>query len=451
MSPPFFLIVLLSISAIVAQAVVPRSKTFRFVLNSDYGPYATEYDASYRYIYITNFEEANMPFQLFFYNTTPDAFIFGMKMSRPRYESQDYWVWDANQKNPVRENATLTFGSDGNLVIADVDGRVAWETGTANKGVVGIELLRNGNLVLTDKQGRYVWQSFNSPTNTLLAGASLRAAGVNKLVSRNEDGSPGIYSLVLEKSRLAAYLASKNSPKPLLYEIQLEISEIGSNFEGPIDRVQFITGPLTPQAYEYESNYLVYAGNTSSPRFIGQPAKFNTTLSFLRVRSDGNIIVKSFYDFVERGGWEDTYRAFDEEDSFPDCDACPTESECRLPSKCGSLGVCEDNECVACPTPKGLLGWTKSCAPPKLPSCKAGSQAVDYYKVVGVVHFTYPLTQGDGPTKLADCRAKCSKDCGCLGFFYRELSSKCLLVPELGPLNKVSNQTHVAYIKMAAK
>lgn len=67
------------------------------------------------------------------------------------------WVWDANRGKPVRENATLTFGSDGNLVLADVDGKVAWQTGTANKGVVGLDLLLNGNLVLYDDKGRYIW------------------------------------------------------------------------------------------------------------------------------------------------------------------------------------------------------------------------------------------------------------------------------------------------------
>ncbi|KAL6283454.1 hypothetical protein ACE6H2_014383 [Prunus campanulata] len=43
---------------------------------------------------------------------------------------------------PVGENATLTFGTDGNLVLADADDRVAWQTNTANKGVVGFKLLK---------------------------------------------------------------------------------------------------------------------------------------------------------------------------------------------------------------------------------------------------------------------------------------------------------------------
>lgn len=109
--------------------------------------------------------------------------------------------------------------------------------------------------------------------------------------------------------------------------------------------------------------------------------------------------------------------------------------------------VCEDNQCKACPTPKkGLLGWSKNCTPPVLPPCKGGS-TVDYYKLVGVEHFRNGYTEGVGPMGLADCRKRCDKDCKCLGFFYREESSKCLLVPELGTLSKVSNSSHVAYIE----
>ncbi|PIA27013.1 hypothetical protein AQUCO_08400050v1 [Aquilegia coerulea] len=436
---PFFLFLTLFF---VSQAVVPPSQTFKYVINGEFGEYITEYDASYRLINVPNFATGRLPFQLFFYNTTPDAYVFGLRMGRPRYESQLRWVWDANRANPVRENGTLTFAADGNLVLADVNGRVAWQTGTSNKGVAGIELLRNGNLVLKDKQGRFVWQSFEHPTDTLLVGSALTRGGRNKLVSRvsDVDGSDGPYSLVLERDRLAMYLKSKNSPKPLLYYV----TQLQSKSNSPISRVVFNNKPLTEEAYEYELEYIVYNVNSSdgNTQFIGRPTKFNSTLSILRVGLDGSLKVYSFYDRVQLGGWEVTFSAFDRDDLYG-------VSECRLPTKCGSLGVCEDNECVACPTPKGLLGWSKNCALPKLPSCKPGSQVVNYFKVVGVEHFTYEYTQGEGPIKLADCRAKCSKDCGCLGFFYREESSKCLVVPEVGTLSKVSNQTHVAYIKMS--
>lgn len=103
---------------------------------------------------------------------------------------------------------------------------------------------------------------------------------------------------------------------------------------------------------------------------------------------------------------------------------------------------------MACPSPKGLLGWSSGCAPPKLGPCN-GRSKVDYYKVVGVEHFMSRFSEGDGPMKVGDCRDKCSKDCKCVGFFYREESSKCLLAPVLGTLTKVSNSSHVGFIKVS--
>ncbi|MEI4872612.1 bulb-type lectin domain-containing protein, partial [Klebsiella pneumoniae] len=91
-------------------------------------------------------------------------------MGHRRSESLLRWVWDANRGKPVRENATLTFGTDGNLVLADVDGTVAWQTGTANQGVVGLKLLPNGNLVLFDPKGKFIWQSFDHPSDSLFIG-----------------------------------------------------------------------------------------------------------------------------------------------------------------------------------------------------------------------------------------------------------------------------------------
>ncbi|KAF5203340.1 Ep1-like glycoprotein [Thalictrum thalictroides] len=197
----------------VSQGVVPPSQTFKYVINGEFGENITEYDASYRLIDIPNFETGRLPFQLFFYNTVGSKGCLCLWFTNgfPRNESQLRWVWDANRANPVHENGTLTFAADGNLVLADVNGRIAWQTGTSNKGVADIELLRNGNLVLKNKQGNFVWQSFDHPTDTLLVGSALTRGGRNKLVSRvsGVDGSDEPYNLVLERDRLAMYLKSK--------------------------------------------------------------------------------------------------------------------------------------------------------------------------------------------------------------------------------------------------
>ncbi|PIA30513.1 hypothetical protein AQUCO_05500059v1 [Aquilegia coerulea] len=367
--------------------------------------------------------------------------------SRPEDSTSNImrWVWAANRGNPVGENATLTFGRNGNLVLAEANGRVAWQTGTGNKGVVGISLLRNGNLVLQDNRGRFVWQSFNYPTDTLLVGQGIRSGGTTELISRvsNVDGSKGPYSVVLEKQRVVMYLKSKNSPKPILYHVLVD----QGGFE-IIDSVVFNSVPETEDAYVYNLNLDFYVDNSTtpfSPR-LARP-RYNSILSFLRVESDGNLRIHTYDDRIIRGSWEVTYRLFNRNE-----EGSRSVSECRLPSRCGSYGVCLNNNCVGCPSPKGiLLAWSETCASPTLPPCKNGSPPIkaSYYKVVGVEHFTSEVTEGEGPVKVSECRGKCNQDCGCLGFFYREESSKCLIAYELGTLTKVANQSHVAYIKMS--
>ncbi|KAH6828092.1 hypothetical protein C2S53_014449 [Perilla frutescens var. hirtella] len=421
---------------ISSQSTVPPSRRFKYVNEGDFGEYYVEHGADYRILSISNY-----PFNLCFYNTTPDAFILGLRMGHRRSESVMRWVWDANRTKPVRENATLTFSSDGNLVLADADGSVAWQTGTTNKGVVGLELLPNGNMVLYDSKGGYIWQSFDHPTDTLLVGQALKTigAGPTKLTSRMSIIEPfnGPYSFVMEKRHWALYYQTKNARNPLLY---YKSGEFG-NGKGALAYLGFSCEPEYGGSYAFELGFTfnLSKSDSSGTRILSRP-KYNSTYTMLRVDIDGNLRMYTYNEHVDWGAWEVTYVLFNRDGDEP--------SECGLPKRCGSLGICEESQCVACPTSLGVLGWSKSCAPPKLPPCK-GIINVDYFKVEGVEHYTSGYNEGAGPMSLGQCRDKCSKDCKCLGFFYRAESSKCLVVPELGTLVKVSNASHVGYIKMA--
>ncbi|KAF8409047.1 hypothetical protein HHK36_005119 [Tetracentron sinense] len=443
----FHFFLLLCFFAIVARAQVPANKTFKIINQAEFGEYITEYDASYRVIRNDDYTFYTFPFRLCFYNTTPDAFIFGMRAGIPNDEDIMRWVWDANRNHPVRENATLSFGQDGNFVLADVDGRVVWQTNTANKGVTGIRLLPNGNLVLHDKNGKCIWQSFHYPVDTLLVGQSLSIGGRNKLVSRTSDvdGSDGPYSMVLDGKDFYMYL--NNSGESLIYGGFGGLTESVVTFDAVPENENATAYELVLNLGEEElapppsSRRLLQSRPISSGgRRNLNKVNYNATYSFLRLDSDGNLKAHTYYEKVSYLKWEETFAFF----------SPYFVRECGLPSKCGAFGLCDKRMCVACPSPKGLLGWSESCAPPKVASCKSKSKSsakVDYYKIVGVEHFTSPYLEGEGPMKVGECREKCNKDCKCLGFFYREESSKCLLAPLLGTLIKDVNSSHIGFIK----
>ncbi|KAI4333574.1 hypothetical protein L6164_018361 [Bauhinia variegata] len=370
-----------------------------------------------------------------FYNTTPNAFTLALRVGLQRSEQLFRWVWEANRGNPVGENATFSLRTDGNLVLADADGRIAWQTKTANKGVVAFRLLPNGNMVLLDAQGRFVWQSFDYPTDTLLVGQSLRAGGPSKLVSRlsEKENVNGPYSLVLEPKGLALYYKSNNSPRPILYWIS---TNWFSFQQGSLANVTLTSDPET---FEVGFTYTVANSETSGFSILGRPVN-NSTITYLRLGIDGNIKLHTYFLDVRDGVWQVTYTLFDR-DSLD-------ESECQLPERCGQFGLCEDNQCVACPLENGIFGWSKDCKAKAVTSCKASD--FHYYKLEGVEHYMSKYTTGDRVSE-SNCGNKCTKDCKCVGYFYRKDTSRCWVAYDLQTLTRVANSTHVGYIKVPNK
>lgn len=374
-----FVLFLFSLFASIAQAQIPANETFKLVNAGEFWPYIVEYDASYRML-----DLFASPFQFAFYNTTPNAFTLALRMGLRRSESNFHWVWEANRGNPVGENATFTLGTNGNLVLADGDGRVAWQTNTVNKGVVGFKLLPTGNMVLYNSKGKFVWQSFDSPTDTLVVGQSLRAGAVSKLVSRasETENKDGPYSLVMEPKGLALYYNSKNSPKPLLYYRSSKWIAVP---KGSLHQVTLNASPIEGgHAYDLTLEYQV-GNSTSGGNLILARPKYNSTSTCLRLGIDGNLKLYTYYDKLRYGAWETTFTLFDKGSGI-------SENGCQLPERCGNFGLCENNQCVGCPLSKGILGWSETCEPEKLTSC--GAKSFHYYKIEGVDHFLSKYTSG---------------------------------------------------------
>jgi len=415
----FFSLLLLFSIYNLAQSTVPPSSRFKEVNTGEFAEALSEYSSDFR-----GLDLSVSIFQLCFYNTTPNAFTLAIRMGTRRSPAMRRFVWEANRGNPVGEDATLTFGEDGNLILADADGRVAWQTNTANRGVVGSQMLTNGNMVLHDSKGNFIWQSFDYPTDTLLVGQPLRVGGVTRLVSRASDkqNTNGAYSLVLEPERLAMYYKSPNSPKPYVYY----------TFSKQKGRLQYVRLSKTPNSQALSLEF-----STGARTLLSRP-KFNSTMSFLRLGVDGNLRVYTFNDKLTSASWEVTFTLFSR-------DARIWESECQLPQKCGKFGLCEDSRCVSCPLPTGFRKWTKKCEPVKSSVCNKNFY---YYKLEGVDHSMSKYGDGSGPMKKTDCEKKCSGDCKCSGYFYNTKTSMCWIAYDLQTLTKVANPTHVGYVKV---
>ncbi|CAN1190987.1 EP1-like glycoprotein 3 [Linum perenne] len=408
------------------QATVPPSARFSFSNSGEFGPYIVEYNANYCLIRISN----NL-FQLCFYNTTPGQYTLALRIGTVSSESLMRWVWEANRGTPVGENATFSLGENGNLVLAHQDGQIAWQSNTANKGVTGFQLFNNGNMVLRNSRGEFVWQSFDSPTDTLLVGQTLRIGAATKLTSRAsiEQNQNGPYSFVMEPRDLALYFTEANRRTPSRYFSFAAAQRLNATFSS---RLRFELGVT----------------NSFGSSTILKNPRFNTTLSYLRLEIDGNIRVYTFIIFTDSDGFE-VQRCEPAITIFSEDDLWALDTKCQLPSRCGEFGVCEDSQCVACPTANGLMGWSKDCKPPAVDvnNCSGGGRKFRYFELKEIDHFMAKYTRGDAPVKKAACEEKCSKDCKCLGYFYQSDSSRCWIAYELKTMSRVANQTHLAYIK----
>ncbi|XP_023765266.1 epidermis-specific secreted glycoprotein EP1-like [Lactuca sativa] len=421
------------ISFAISDAVVPPADTFRYINQGDFGELDSEYAPTYRPLPPYTF-----PFQLCFYNTTPGVYTLSLRMGTRRDEAVMPWVWDANRGNPVGENATFSLASDGNLVLADGDGRIAWQTNTANKGVVGFAILSTGNIVLRDSKGGFVWQSFDSPTDTLLFGQSLRIRGPTKLVSRasTTNNVNGAYSFVIEPKRLGLYYKNMlywASTFPAYPELnQPNVTIVNATFD------------IVETEYNNDFNAIrCHLSNSNAQPYLDMDIlRFNNTLSYIRLGIDGNLRLYSYRPpNIRFSQWSLVFRLFDNRETTRQG---LYEDECQLPERCGKFGLCEDSQCVGCPSPEGVFAWSKNCNV-KTPSCKAGGSR--YYQLKGVDHFTSKYSAGTGPMKQKDCESKCTKDCKCMGYFYRTDLSRCWIANELKTLTRVGNSTHLAYIK----
>ncbi|KAJ8532174.1 hypothetical protein K7X08_012097 [Anisodus acutangulus] len=91
-------------------------------------------------------------------------------------------VLSGPRNHPVKANATLQLGQDGNLVLTDsVD--IVWSTNTTGKSVSGLNLTDMGNLVLFDKSDHTIWQSFDHPTDCLVRGQNLVSGQLTASIS----------------------------------------------------------------------------------------------------------------------------------------------------------------------------------------------------------------------------------------------------------------------------
>ncbi|KAJ9147148.1 hypothetical protein P3X46_029340 [Hevea brasiliensis] len=239
---------------------------------------------------------------------TGGAYITSMSIVFPQV------VWSANRNNPVRINSTLQLTSDGDFILKDSDGFIAWSTNTAGKSVAGLNLTDMGNLVLFDHNNATVWQSFDYPTDSLVPGQKL-VAGQKLIPSISDTNWTELNLLSISVTDERAVASLESSPPQVYYEFK---------FYGRKKNRE--------QTYVILQNgsFALFA-NSSKP---SQPDVYRSipealSVQYIRFCPDGHLRV---YE-MDTDGWKQV------------ADLLSTPNECFYPIVCGNYGICSNGQC----------------------------------------------------------------------------------------------------------
>eukprot|EP00268_Persea_americana_P013290 TRINITY_DN15790_c0_g1_i11.p1 TRINITY_DN15790_c0_g1~~TRINITY_DN15790_c0_g1_i11.p1 ORF type:complete len:809 (-),score=132.88 TRINITY_DN15790_c0_g1_i11:133-2559(-) len=344
----------------------------------------------------------------FFCNGTCHSFLFSI-FTVSTYGSHQA-VWSANPNNPVGENATLHLNDQGDLVLHNVDGSLAWSTNTSGKSVIGMTILSTGNFVLLGKNNSIVWQSFDHPTDTLLLGQKLMAG-----------------------QRLTASVSDSNWTQGLLYlTVTAEglFAFAGSNPPQAYRRYRF-----TATKKNREPRYVIFKNGSLALYILSaEPSKpddkfdvpLASSIQYMRLEPDGHLRV---YEW--RGWWKEV------------ADLLTGHlDKCDYPTVCGNYGICSKGQC-SCPgendasvgyfLPVNARKPTLGCYETTPVSCQL-TQSHHLLAIKDVSYFSYRDCNSSDlkRTDVESCKQACLKNCSCKAalFWYRgniSVASCCLL------------------------
>ncbi|KAL3748077.1 hypothetical protein ACJRO7_009321 [Eucalyptus globulus] len=327
-------------------------------------------------------------------------------------------VWVANRNNPLAERSgVLTFSTVGNLVLLNQSNGVVWSSKSSRvlQNPV-VQLLDSGNLVLWDKfssssNEAYSWQSFDYPSDTLLAGMKL---GLNlktgfewRLTAWKsmDDPSPGDYVNLLNYSQGL-----------FQYEI-VQVDGHSKKFRtGQWNGVQFVGIPPIP--IPEQAIVPIFMFNETEISFMFEVQKSQL---LLKMTLNYSGVLQVFVTDRSRSAMSNLMHEF------------PSDS-CNLYDRCGanaicSLGLCE---CVKGFMPRSpdewkVLEFSSGCMRTIPTNCSKGEGFMEIKRVKLPDLLDVTLNKN---MSLKKCKDECLKNCSCMAYAnsdIRDGGSGCLM------------------------
>ncbi|KAL3821392.1 hypothetical protein ACJIZ3_007297 [Penstemon smallii] len=330
-------------------------------------------------------------------------------------------VWSANRGNPVGINATLELTSEGDLVLRDADGTLAWSTNTSGMSVVGLNLTEMGNLVLFDAKNSTVWQSFDHPTDALVPGQILVSGhNLTASVSPTNWTQGVLFSLSMTSNCL---VASVQADPPQAYYVNL-YNNVKQNQESSYARFQ-------------NGSIQLYINSTEpSDPDISISIPQATSTQYIKLGHDGHLRVLEW-----RTPWTEV------DDIFTGY-----LGECNYPMVCGKYGICSNGQCSCPRSSSGAINFRQindrqpnlGCSEAIHLNCNASGNH-SFLNLEDVTYFNFKVDIRG--TNLNSCQEACLQNCSCKAaiFHYGSNSSDgdCYMPSQIfSIMNNEKDKTH---------
>ncbi|XP_024311507.1 receptor-like serine/threonine-protein kinase SD1-8 isoform X2 [Brachypodium distachyon] len=359
----------------------------------------------------------------FFSPGTPSLRYLGIWFSA----STDAVVWLANRDSPLNDTAgVLTVNAaTGILLLLDGSGRTAWSSSnttttngnnssSSSAAAVQAQLLESGNLVLVRGTGGsdVLWQSFDHPSNTLIAGMRL---GVNPQTGAEwaltswkypTDPSTGDCRRAMDTRGLPDCVSWRGGAKKYR--------------TGPWNGLYFSGVPEMASYSDMFTNEVVVRPDEVAYVFDVKPSSASKPPFSRLVLGEAGVLQRLVWDPASK-----VWNVF----------AQAPRDVCDEYGRCGKFGLCDVNTpstlfcgCVAGFGPVDAAQWaireaSGGCRRNVPLDCRAGGGTTDGFKAVrGVKLPDTDNTTVDMAATVGDCRARCLANCSCVAFAAADIS-----------------------------
>ena len=372
-------------------------------------------------------------------------------------------VWIANRDHPVSPNATLNLIypsrqiilQDHTSITTNINGSsnnnnnnpstsVVW---SSPPGIYSVLMNSTGNLVMQDDRNSTLWQSYDYPTDLIMAGQGLRPNHSITARLSLDDVSTGHYTLKEEVGGPVLYATFDQQQTNIPYAVITYAEGVAGNLSGALhsacNRTVVIYNAdgsgvtldqedsvITPECQAQSGGYTIH-GITFSTRLGGSGFRY------LRLMPTGDI--DSF--LLSDNGLQldnELFKGF-------------FSTYCKLPSYCSVNSLCSSVQTCSCPdlfTQVDSSDPRQGCRLTTPLNCSIAMEH-QFLQVAGVEYFANTYMDSHNVTSATECTNLCLPNCSCTAVFYNNNTQACHLYDQVQTMQSGGNPSVTAYLRVA--